>query len=123
MTQYSYCDAGAALGEDYLSSIRAASGKIFQSEALMTYRTKQYDIQLKPLLSAFHWKSLALASLRSFSLFYLPLLEPRLHLQDEDDGFLTDDLEETHIDLIVPFKRSVRQIMLEVIFIFQNFKF
>lgn len=111
-TQYSYCDVGATLGEDYLSSIRAASGKIFQSGALK-YSTKQYNIQLKPLLSAFHWKTLALTSLRSFSLFYLPLLEPHLRMEDEDDDFLSEDIEESAIDLAVPFQRSVRQIILE----------
>ncbi|KAH6810708.1 PHD finger family protein, partial [Perilla frutescens var. frutescens] len=107
-TQYAYCDAGATLGEDYLSSIRTASGKIFQNDAL-TYSTKQYNVQLKPLFSAFHWKTLALTSLRSFSLFYLPLLEPHLR-PEEDDDFLREDIEDNHIDLAVPFKKSVRQI-------------
>ncbi|KAL1545222.1 hypothetical protein AAHA92_21970 [Salvia divinorum] len=113
VTQYAYCDAGATLSEDYLSKIRTASGKIFQSDAL-TYSTKQYDIQMKPLFSAFHWKALALTSLRSFSIFYLPLLEPHLRMEEEeDDDFLADDIEENKIDLVIPFKKSVRQIMLE----------
>ena len=113
MTQYAYCDVGATLSEDYLSKIRVASGKIFQSDAL-TYTTKQYDIQMKPLFSAFHWKALAMTSLRSFSIFYLPLLEPHLRMEEDDDDFLADDMEENKIDLMIPFKKSVRQIMLEV---------
>lgn len=112
VTQYAYCDAGASLGEDYLSSIRTASGKIFQSDAL-TYSTKQYNVQLKPLFSAFHWKTFALTSLRSFLLFYLPLLEPQLRMEEDDDDFLREDIEDNHIDLAVPFKKSVRQIALE----------
>ncbi|KAK6140545.1 hypothetical protein DH2020_025722 [Rehmannia glutinosa] len=82
VTRVAYCDAGAALGEDYISSIRTASGQIFQNDALK-YSTKQYDIQLKPLFSAFHWKTFALTSLRSFLLFYLPLLEPHSRMEDE----------------------------------------
>ncbi|XP_057790102.1 uncharacterized protein LOC131006981 isoform X1 [Salvia miltiorrhiza] len=112
VTQYAYCDAGATFGEDYLSKIRTASGKIFQNEAL-TYSTKHYDFEMKPLFSAFHWKTLALTSLRSFSIFYLPLLEPHLCMEEEDDDFLGDDMEENKIDLVIPFKKSVRQIMLE----------
>ncbi|CAA0808908.1 Unknown protein [Striga hermonthica] len=109
-----YCDAGTeALGEDYISHIRTASGNIFQSDALI-YSTKQYDIQLKPLLSAFHWKTFALTSLRSFLLFYLPLVEPhglKEEDDDDDDDFLKP--EGKPVDLVVPFKKSVKQILRE----------
>lgn len=114
MAQYAYCDAGMALGEDYFSSIRTASGNIFQNDALI-YSTKHYNIQLKPLFSAFHWKTLALTSLRSFLLFYLPLLEPHSRMEEDDEDFLG---EENDLDLVVPFKKSVRHIMREVIFSF-----
>ncbi|KAL8496046.1 hypothetical protein ACS0TY_019958 [Phlomoides rotata] len=122
--QVVYCDAGATLGEDditsaalafgedYANKIRAASGNLFRNDALR-YSTKQYDIQLKPLLSAFHWKTLGLTSLRSFLLFYLPLLEPHAALDDEDDDFLKDDVEEKSLDLVSPFKKSVKQIFRE----------
>lgn len=122
--QVVYCDAGAtlgedditsaalALGEDYANRIRAASGNLFQNDALK-YSTKQYDIQLKPLLSAFHWRTLGLTSLRSFLLFYLPLLEPHAALDDEDDDFLKDDVEVKPLDLVSPFKKSVKQIFRE----------
>ncbi|KAL3622529.1 hypothetical protein CASFOL_033940 [Castilleja foliolosa] len=103
----SYCDAGAAaLDEDYVSSIRTASRNIFQHDGL-NYTTKQYDIQLKPLFSAFYWRAFALTSVRSFLLFYLPLLEPRPPTDDFDD-------EERPLDLVDPFKKSVKQIIREV---------
>ncbi|XP_011087888.1 uncharacterized protein LOC105169226 [Sesamum indicum] len=112
VTQVAYCDAGAALDEDFISSIQTASGNIFQNDALK-YSTKQYDIQLKPLFSAFHWKTLALTSLRSFLLFYLPLLEPHARMEDDDDDFLQEIPEEKHLDLVDPFKKSVKQIVRE----------
>ncbi|KAL3832956.1 hypothetical protein ACJIZ3_007692 [Penstemon smallii] len=114
VSQIAYCDAGtAALDEDYISSIRTSSGNIFQNEALK-YSTKQYNIQLKPLFSALHWRTLALTSLRSFLLFYLPLLEPNSHIEEDDDeDFLQESLEENRLDLVVPFKKSVKQIIRE----------
>ncbi|KAI3448876.1 hypothetical protein Pfo_005541 [Paulownia fortunei] len=112
VTQYAYCDAGTDLDEDYISSIRTASGNIFQNDALI-YSTKQYNIQLKPLFSAFHWKNLALTSLRSFLLFYLPLLEHHSRMEEDDDDFLQENKEENNLDLVVPFKKSVKQIMRE----------
>ncbi|KAI3445039.1 hypothetical protein Pfo_001704 [Paulownia fortunei] len=112
VTRVAYCDAGTALGEDYTSSVWTASGNIFQNDALK-YSTKQYNIQLKPLFSAFHWKTLGLTSLRSFLLFYLPLLEPHARMEDDDDDFLQENPEEKHLDLVVPFKKSVKQIIRE----------
>ena len=114
MTPVAHCDAGAELNEDYISSVRHVSGNIFQYDALK-YSTKEYKIELKPLFSAFHWKSLALTSLRSFLLFYLPLLEPHSNLEEDDDDFLQDTPEEHPVDLVVPFKKSVKQIVREVI--------
>lgn len=115
ISQVAFCDAGAALDEDYISSIRTASGRIFGSDALK-YSPKQYNIEMKPLFSAFHWKPLALTSLRSFLLFYMPLLEPHARMEDEDDddddNFLTENPERRR-DLVVPFKKSVKQILRE----------
>ncbi|KAK2967269.1 hypothetical protein RJ640_004835 [Escallonia rubra] len=107
-----HCDADTTLGEDYVSAIRSASGNIFQHDAV-TYSTKEYYIEMKPLFSAFHWKFFAMTTLRSFLLFYLPLLEPRSNLEEDDDNFLQDPPEEDHVDLVVPFKKSVKQIMRE----------
>lgn len=104
-----------------LSSIRYASGSIFQHDALQ-YSTKEYNIELKPLFSAFQWKFFALTSLRSFLLFYLPLLEPRANIEDDDDDFLEEITTEEGVDLVVPFKKSVKQIVREVS-LTKNFSF
>ncbi|EYU27039.1 hypothetical protein ABFS82_02G117800 [Erythranthe guttata] len=111
-SRVSYCDAGIAIDEDYISSIRSASANIFQSDALK-YTTKQYDIELKSLFSAFHWKNLAVTSLRSFLLFYLPLLEPKPEADEDDEDFLENPEEQEPLDLSVPFKKSVKQIIRE----------
>lgn len=47
-------------------------------------------------------------------MFYLPLLEPRTNLEDDDDDFLQDSQEEQHVDYVAPFKKSVKQIIREV---------
>lgn len=109
-----YCDAGAALtDEDYISGIKNASGNIFEHDSLQR-PTKEYNIEIRPLFSAFGWKSLALTSLRAFLLSYLPLLEPRPNAEEDDDNFLQDAPEEHHVDLVAPFKKSVIQIIREV---------
>lgn len=132
--QVAYCDAGAILGEDISAIMQNASGNkrflssdatlgedyantiwtgsSFQKDAL-GHSMKQYDIQLKPLFSAFHWKHFGLTAVRSFLLFYLPLLEPRPRLEDDDDDFLVENPEEQHVDLVEPFKKSVKQIVRE----------
>ncbi|XP_042012813.1 uncharacterized protein LOC121761223 isoform X4 [Salvia splendens] len=130
--QIAYCDAGAILDEDFSSVMQSPQvgssyvdaavgdnyGKSFSTgNALVNelrHGFKQYDIQLKPLFSAFHWKNLGLTSLRSFMLFYLPLLEPRPPTEDEDDeDFLAENPIEHHVDLVEPFKKSVIQIIRE----------
>ena len=55
-----------------------------------------------------------MTSLRSFLMFYLPLLEPHSNVEEDDDEFLPDTQEERHVDLVVPFKKSVKQIIREV---------
>ncbi|XP_009789504.1 uncharacterized protein LOC107776877 [Nicotiana tabacum] len=105
-----FCDAGTGFSEDYISSIPSESIINFQYDSLK-HSTKQYNIELKPLFSAFMWRNLALTSLRSFLLFYLPLLEPRANMEDEDDeDFLQDTEEDRRVDLVTPFKKSVKQI-------------
>lgn len=108
-----YCDAGAALTDDYISNIRRASENVFQHDSVK-YSTKEYNFELKPLFSAFQWKQLAMTSLRSFLLFYLPLPEPSALNEEDDEDFLQDTLEERHVDLVVPFQKSVKQIVREV---------
>nr|GEY83217.1 protein SYM-1 like [Tanacetum cinerariifolium] len=53
---------------------------------------------------------IALTTIRSFLLYYLPLLQPKV--EDDDNEFLPDD--ERHVDLVVPFKKSVKQILREI---------
>ncbi|KAI7737376.1 hypothetical protein M8C21_020323 [Ambrosia artemisiifolia] len=111
--RFAYCDAGATpslSAEDYLTSLRTASETIFRHDTL-NYGTKQYSIELKPLFSAFQPRSFALTSLRSFLLFYLPILVPKV--EDDDDDFLPDSSDEHHVDLVVPLKKSVKQIIRE----------
>ncbi|KAJ4725267.1 Isopentenyl-diphosphate delta-isomerase [Melia azedarach] len=107
-----YCDAGAAIAEDYLSSLGKGSGNIFQYDSVK-YTPKQYNIELKPLFSAFELRAFAMTSLRSFLMFYLPLLEPDMNTEADDDDFLQDSQEHRRVDLVVPFKKSVKQIVRE----------
>ncbi|RDX65326.1 hypothetical protein CR513_56025 [Mucuna pruriens] len=103
-----YCDAGAALSEDYISNIQSSFERNFKNNALR-YSTKQYNVEPKPLFSAFELRTFAMTSLRSFLMFYLPLLEPRI---EDDEDFLEVN-QEHHVDLVVPFKKSVKQILRE----------
>lgn len=108
-----YCDAGAALAEDALSAIQSPPGSIFEHDQYQC-SSKEYYIHLKPLLSAFHWKSLVLVTLRSFLLHFLPLVEPRATIdEDDDDDFLQDAAGQRDVDLVVPFKKSIKQIIRE----------
>lgn len=111
-TPVAYCDAGAALTDDYISNIRRASGDIFRHNSL-TYTTKEYNIELKPLFSAFEFKTFAMTTLRSFLMFYLPLLEPNMSTEEDDEDFLQDTQDGRHVDLVVPFKKSMKQIVRE----------
>ncbi|KAL4307573.1 uncharacterized protein [Arachis hypogaea] len=106
-----YCDAGAAVSEDYISGLQSASKGIYNNDGSLRYSTtKHYNVELKPLFSAFEFRPLMMTSLRSFLMFYLPLLEPRAEM--EDDDFL-EEREEQPTDLVVPFKKSVKQIIRE----------
>ncbi|XP_068310737.1 uncharacterized protein [Pyrus communis] len=107
-----HCDAGTAWSEDYVSNIRSSSQRIFQSDS-HNYSTKEYKIELKPLFSAFELRTLTMTTLRSFLMFFLPLLEPRTNLEEDDDDFLPDTEEKQPIDYVVPLKKSVVQIIRE----------
>ncbi|KAF8051338.1 hypothetical protein N665_1744s0010 [Sinapis alba] len=108
-----YCDAAAALDDDYLAAIRKMSADALQFEP-PTYipSSKVYNIQPKPLFSAFEFRALAMTTVRSLLMFYLPLLEPKPASEDDDD-FLNNAAEERRADLIVPLKKSVKQIARE----------
>ncbi|XP_050369961.1 uncharacterized protein LOC126788050 [Argentina anserina] len=108
-----YCDAGATLSDDYISSLRSASFKLFPNEAV-DFGTKDYTIELKPLYTAFHPKLLFLTTVRSFLIHFLPLLEPRANLESDDEDFLEDTEEEHGAKFVVPFKKSLWQIAREL---------
>lgn len=112
-----FCDAGTGFSEDYISTIQNESIINLQYDSLK-HSTKQYNLELKPLFSAFMWRNLALTSLRSFLLFYLPLVEPHTNMDEDDDDedFLKDAEEDRGVDLVTPFKKSVKQIGREVTF-------
>ncbi|CAL9750936.1 uncharacterized protein LOC135634578 [Musa acuminata AAA Group] len=107
-----YCDAGASATWDaeYIPNVRSVSENILPNS--FKYRTKEYPLELKPLFSAFGFRSLTITSLRSFLLFYLPLLEPRPPVEENDD-FLHEAPEEKPVDLVTPFRNSVKQIIRE----------
>jgi hypothetical protein len=118
-----HCDAGTTAGWNgtpelindlntkILNSIQQARTDYIQ------YPTKEYPSELKPLFSAFGLKNFTITTLRSFLLYYLPLIQPKPHTDtdDEDEDLLQDaPPEEKHVDLVTPFHNSVKQIMREV---------
>ncbi|KAF8013571.1 hypothetical protein BT93_I1427 [Corymbia citriodora subsp. variegata] len=106
-----YCDAGTAWSEDDVSSTQSNFEKILHDESLK-HSAKIYKIEMKPLFSAFEFRTFALTSLRSFLQSYLPLLQSSIQLE-EDDNFLQDAMEERQVDMVVPLKNSVKQIIQE----------
>ncbi|XVF70867.1 hypothetical protein PTKIN_Ptkin11bG0196900 [Pterospermum kingtungense] len=108
----SYCDAAAELPEDYFANIQRLSEDTFKRDVLK-HTVKEYNIELKPLFSAFELRAFAMTTLRSFLLYYLPLLEPATNIEEDDDDFLQETPEERRLDLVVPFKKSVKQIIRE----------
>ncbi|KAG0465859.1 hypothetical protein HPP92_020023 [Vanilla planifolia] len=110
-----YCDAGAAAtwNVDYIPNLGGVAENKLKDEPV-TYQYKEHPVDLKPLFSAFHIRSLALTSVRSFLLFYLPLLEPEPRPPVGDDGdFPQAGPDERHVDLVVPFQNSLKQIVRE----------
>ncbi|URE16686.1 hypothetical protein MUK42_35382, partial [Musa troglodytarum] len=107
-----YCDAGssATWNDEDIPNVQSASENIISNS--FKDRTKEYPLELKPLFSAFGFKSFAMTSLRSFLLFYLPLLEPRPPVEENDD-LLHQPPEERPVDLVAPFQNSVKQIIRE----------
>ncbi|KAK3136650.1 hypothetical protein QOZ80_5BG0440210 [Eleusine coracana subsp. coracana] len=116
-----HCDAGATAGwngsPDLINdlnnkihdSIRSARKEDFEFQA------KEYPSELKPLFSAFGLKNFSVLTLRSFLLYYLPLIQPQPDNDDDEDDndLLQDNPEEKPVDLITPFQNSVKQIIRE----------
>ncbi|KAL8142190.1 hypothetical protein V2J09_015222 [Rumex salicifolius] len=108
-----YCDAAPTWSEDQLPSDLTSSELGFQSDSIK-YTPKEYYFELKPVYSAFEWKAFTITTLRSFLMYYLPLLEPRAISDEDDDDFLQDSpLAKQSVDLVTPFKKSLKQILRE----------
>ncbi|TVU50192.1 hypothetical protein EJB05_01554, partial [Eragrostis curvula] len=115
-----HCDAGVATGfngsadliNDLNNKIRD-SIQYARKEGFLP--AKEYPSELKPLFSAFGLKNFSVLTMRSFLLYYLPLIQPQpdTHDDEDDDDLLQDDPEEKPVDLITPFHNSVKQIIRE----------
>ncbi|KAL9235248.1 hypothetical protein vseg_010024 [Gypsophila vaccaria] len=114
-----YCDAPATWSDDHIpAELKKHVAKDIDFPGYILdpdteYTGKLYDVELKPLLSAFHWRSFMLMTLRSFLMYYLPLLEPHNALEDDDEDFLADKSDDKPLDLVTPFHKSVKQIIRE----------
>lgn len=123
-----HCDVGTPAGwndgsDDLVNEINT---KIIDSlqyarKDYFQNTTKEYPSELKPLFSAFGLKNFTITTLRSFLLYYLPLIQPKPHTgsDDEDDDLLHDTQEKT-MDLVTPFYNSVKQIVREVTFFYYD---
>ena len=101
-----YCDAAIADADSWEESVCVPIQKYSVG--------KKYDIELKPLFSAFRPRAIGATSIRAVLVNYLPLLEA--YLQPEDDEF-EEDLDRPArppMDPVVPLKRSVTHILREV---------
>ncbi|KAK3163643.1 hypothetical protein QOZ80_1AG0006320 [Eleusine coracana subsp. coracana] len=117
-----HCDAGATAGwnssPDLINDLNnKIHGSIqYARKDDFDFPPKEYPLELKPLFSAFGLKNFSVLTLRSFLLYYLPLIQPQPHTHDDDeddDDMLQDDQEEKPVDLITPFYSSVKQIIRE----------
>uniref|UniRef100_A0A7C8ZQC6 Uncharacterized protein n=2 Tax=Opuntia streptacantha TaxID=393608 RepID=A0A7C8ZQC6_OPUST len=118
--RFAYCDTAATWGddhiskdnEDHISKDRDTSGYVLEPDSL-NHVGKVYHIELKPLFSAFHWKTFGLTTLRSFLMYYLPLLEPHTAVEDDDEDFLAEHPEKKQLDLVTPSQKAIKQIIRE----------
>jgi hypothetical protein len=115
-----HCDAGVTAGWNGSPDlINDLNNKIHESieyakKEYFEFHAKKYPSELKPLFSAFGLKNFSVLTLRSFLLYYLPLIQPQLDTHDEeDDDMFQDNPEEKPVDLITPFHNSVKQIIRE----------
>lgn len=104
-----YCDV--AIGRD---DIGYSSDNAYRDPTYgYASSVKTYNIELKPLFSAFSPKTLGMTTLRALVMFYLPLLEPQLEEEHDDDDNFEDEQERQPVDLVIPLKKSVKQIFRE----------
>ncbi|KAL5723244.1 hypothetical protein ACHQM5_006663 [Ranunculus cassubicifolius] len=104
-----YSDAGADLADVYLSKLRSVSGNLVRND-ILKYSAKIYPLELKPLFSAFYPGAFASTTVRSFIIYYLPLLEPPQYREYDDD--LPEVIADR--DLVTPFYKSLKRLAYEV---------
>jgi hypothetical protein len=75
---------------------------------------KTYDIELKPLFSAFRIRALGATTVRAVLVNYLPLLEAYLQPEEDDGEEDSDRPAQLPLNPVVPLKRSATHILREV---------
>ncbi|KAL2609986.1 hypothetical protein R1flu_028559 [Riccia fluitans] len=75
---------------------------------------KTYNVELKPLFSAFRPRALAATTVRCCLVNFLPLLEAYIQPDDDDMEEDVDRPASMPVDPVVPMKRSVTHIVREV---------
>jgi butyrate response factor 1 len=76
---------------------------------------KTYDIELKPLFSAFRIRALGATTVRAVLVNYLPLLEAYLQPEEDDGEEDSDRPAQLPLNPVVPLKRSATHIIREVV--------
>ncbi len=76
---------------------------------------KTYDIELKPLFSAFRIRALGATTVRAVLVNYLPLLEAYLQPEEDDGEEDSDRPAQLPLNPVVPLKRSATHILREVV--------
>lgn len=119
-----YADAAAGQDDSVYSSLNIYDDytkptSSSSSSSTYTYTdpngVKTYNIELKPLFSAFGVRTLGWTALRSLLIFYLPLVEPYFEEGNDEDEDEFEDArqEQPPVDLVAPLKKSVNQIFRE----------
>ncbi|XP_024537624.1 uncharacterized protein LOC9649803 [Selaginella moellendorffii] len=99
---WAFCDAKVDSSEDdWLGRWMPTYG----TEESKRYAFKTYDIELKPLFSAFRPKALGTTGLRALLVNFLPLLEAYMKVEEDEDDE-EDRPTETSPDFRLAFKRS-----------------
>ncbi|CAN6342949.1 unnamed protein product [Urochloa humidicola] len=114
-----HCDAGTTAGwneaPELISDLNAKIRDSIQQARTDYYQypAKEYPSELKPLFSAFGLKNFTITTLRSFLLYYLPLIQPKPHNDSDEEEDLLEEAPKEPVDLVTPFYSSVKQIMRE----------
>ncbi len=76
---------------------------------------KTYEIELKPLFSAFRIRALGATTVRALLVNYLPLIEAYLQPEEDEGDEDADRPAQLPVNPIVPLKRSATHIVREVV--------